>query len=241
MIQKVRGIVLHHLSYGDTSIIVQFYTHLYGRTAVMIKGARGQRKNRRISLFHPLALLDLEMDYKENRDLQQIREARPIVPLHGLMSDPVKSTIALFLSEVLYRTIRENEANPNLFDYLENSIQYFDLMKEGASLFHLHMLVHLTRFLGFRPKAPDKTGAYWFDMETGTFSEVRSIKENHLEPLLAEVLITLLQSTPDQLAEMKIPKNIRNQLIEKLLTYYSLHLQGMGTIKSHSVLKAVFE
>ncbi|MBT7093375.1 MAG: hypothetical protein HN936_09015 [Bacteroidetes bacterium] len=70
MIHKIRAIVLHHLNYGDTSIIAHLYTDKFGRQSVMIKGARGQRKNRKISLYHPLALLEIELYYKENRDLQ---------------------------------------------------------------------------------------------------------------------------------------------------------------------------
>ena len=69
MIQKVRGIVLHHLNYGDTSIIVHLYTDLYGRISVMVKGARGQRKNRKISLYHPLALLEIHAQVEHRRFL----------------------------------------------------------------------------------------------------------------------------------------------------------------------------
>lgn len=240
MIQKARGIVLHHLNYGDTSMIVHLYTDLYGRVSVMIKGARAQKKNRRISLYHPLALLEVELHYKENRDLQQIREARPIVPLYGIMGDPVKNTIALFLAEVFYRSIRENEANPGLFDYLIHSVQYFDLMEEGTQLYHLHILVHLTRFLGFRPNVPEQPGDYWFDMETGSFLTGRPIRENRFDPELSAVFIDLLKSKPDQLGALKIPRSLRNELIEKLLHYYALHLHGMGQVKSFGILKEVF-
>jgi len=240
MIQKVRGIVLHHIKYGDTSIIVHLYTDLYGRQSVIVKGARGKRKNRKISLYHPLAQLDLELYYKENRDLQLIREAQAIVPLQGIMSDPIKNTVSLFLAEVLYRCLRENESNPALFDYLLNSIQMFDLIEEGVSLFHIHFLSNLTRFLGFRPSLPKSEGDYWFDLETGSFSITRPIHIMRMNPELSALIIRLLNIPGDQLGSINISRINRNLLIEKLLFYYSLHMEGMGEIKSFSVLKDVF-
>ncbi|MCK5820448.1 MAG: DNA repair protein RecO [Bacteroidales bacterium] len=240
MIQKIRAIVLHHIKYGDTSIIVHLYTDLYGRQSVIVKGARGQRKNRKISLYHPLALLDMELYYKENRDLQQIREAHPIVPLQGIMSDPIKNSVSLFLAEVLYRCIRENESNPPLFDYLLNSIQLYDIIDEGASLFHLHFLANLTRFLGFRPNLPNTEGDYWLNLETGSFSITRPIHNMRMDPELSRYLIQLMKTPGDQLGALTITRVKRNLLIEKLLDFYSLHLEGMGEIKSFKVLKAVF-
>lgn len=240
MIQKVRGIVLHHLNYGDSSIIVHLYTDLYGRQSVMIKGARGQRKNRTVSLYHPLALLDIEFYYKENRDLQQIREARPITPLQGIISDPLKNTVALFLAEVLFRSLREIESNRALFDFLNTSIQYFDLIDQGASLFHLHFLTNLTRYLGFRPELPKEEGDYWFDLESGKFSVIKPFHAMRLDPGATKQLQLLLETPVDQLASLKIPRKDRNLLIESLLDYYGLHLEGMGEVKSFAILKSIF-
>lgn len=241
MIQKVRGIVLHHLNYGDTSIIVHLYTDLYGRISVMVKGARGQKKNRKISLYHPLALLEIELNYKENRDLHQIREAKPILPLQGIMSDPVKNAISLFLAEIFYRAIRENEANHGLFEYLTNTIQLFDLIEEGVGIFHLYVLVQLTRYLGFRPQPPLDENKYWFELETGLFSASRPIRENKLNPVLTSYLIRLLKSKADEIGSIKIPRKEKNELIEQILYYYRLQMDGMGEIKSFAILKAVFE
>jgi DNA repair protein RecO (recombination protein O) len=241
MIHKIRAIVLHHLNYGDTSIIAHLYTDKFGRQSVMIKGARGQRKNRKISLYHPLALLEIELYYKENRDLQQIREARPIVPLQGLMVDPLKNTVALFLAEVFYRTMRESEPNPELFDYLSSSIQYYDLMEDGISLFHLHIMAHLTRFLGFKPNLNRQDENDWFDLYTGSFSSSSPIHNYRLEPGLSNKLHQILTSSLDQIQHINIGRNERTLLIEKLIDYYQLHLDGMGEIKSYPVLKTVFQ
>lgn len=241
MIQKVRGIVLHHFAYGDSSLIVHVYSDLYGRLSVMAKGARGQKKNRRISLFHPLALLDLDLDYKESRELQLLREARPILPLHRLSGDPLKNTIALFLAEVFYRSLRENEPNHDLFEYLLSSVEYFDLMDQGTNLYHLYVLTHLTRFLGFRPIPPESDEPCWLNMETGLFTTGRPLSEDRFNPDLSSLFIALLKTTPDQLSHLKPSRDQKNAFIEHMLRFYGIHLQGMGSVRSFAILKAVFE
>ncbi len=241
MIQKLQGIVLHHLNYGDTSIIAQVYTNLLGRQAIMIKGARGSRKNRKISLYHPLALLDLDLYYKENRDLHQIREAHPNPPLQGIMADPAKNTVAIFLAELLYRTLKEKEANANLFGYLSNSIQYYDLMESGTPLFHLHLMVHLTRFLGFQPEAVRHSEQDWFDLIEGKFVPQQTFHNQILVPEMANHFFLLLTTPLDQLGSLSIKRANRILLLERLIDYYQIHFEGLGEIKSFPVLKAVFE
>jgi len=241
MIQKVKGIVLHHLKYGDTSIIVHLYTNLLGRQTIIVKGARGARKNRKISLYHPLALLEMELYYKENRDIHPIKEAHPILPLQGLMADPVKHTVAIFLAEVIYRTIREKEANAELFQFLSSSIQYYDLMESGTMLFHLHLLIHLTRFLGFKPETERSGNTDWFDLNDGRFTLIQPIHGYRLNPDLAGYFYHLLHTGLDQLHTLTIPRTDRNLLLQHLINYYQIHLDGLGEIKSFSVLKAVFE
>lgn len=241
MLQKVKGIVLHHLPFGDTSIIVHLYTDLYGRQSVMIRGARGQKKNRKISLYHPLALLEMELYYKESRDLQSIKEAKPIVPLHGLMTDPLKNTIALFIAEVLYRSIRETESNPDLFSFLSHNIEYFDLQEHGQVNFHLSLLCHLTRYLGFRPHIPKEAHNTYFDLITGSFTLLKPIHQQYVDREASVYLHQIFSSSPAEIETLKIPRATRNILIEKLLFYYDQQLDGQFEIRSYEILKSVFQ
>ncbi len=241
MIQKLRGIVLHHINYGETSIILHLYTDHRGRISVIIPGARGKRKNKKISLYHNLSLLDMEVYYKESRELQQIKEAKPIIPLTGLTSDPIKSTIALFLSEVLYRTLKEEEANPELFDFLENSVRYFEMTEEGLANFHLHTLVHLTRFLGFFPLNNFQDKGDCFDLRSGQFSLNPPDPSNSLDPQTAKLLSKLINSSLVEANSIRLNHDIRNNLLSGLLKFYKMHLSGMGEIRSYGVLKEIFE
>jgi len=241
MLLKFRGIVLHHIDYGETSLILHLYTDQKGRISVIIPGARGKRKNKKISLYHNLALLDLEVYYKASRDLQQIREARPVIPMPGLTGDPVKSTMALFLSEILYRTLKEEEANPELFSFLENAITYFELAGEGVANLHIYILIHLTRFLGFFPDINQKNDSIWFDMKAARFTNFPPETPNRVDPSISGLLAAFLNSGLDETIAIKLSRNQRSELIEALLVYYRTHLPEMGEIRSYPVLRAIFD
>ncbi|MBQ5478026.1 MAG: recombination protein O N-terminal domain-containing protein, partial [Bacteroidaceae bacterium] len=73
MLQKTKGIVLHVLKYADASLIVDVYTERFGRLAFSVRMSKSKRSQVRTSLFQPLALLDMEIDYRPNRQLQRVQ------------------------------------------------------------------------------------------------------------------------------------------------------------------------
>jgi len=241
MLEKARGIVLCQIRYSESSLILHLYTDLWGRTGLMVPGARSRSKGRRTSLYQPLTLLEIEMIHKPNRELQHAREMRIQHPFISIPFDPVKSAVALFLADVLNRTLREEEANPALFGFISSSIQYLDLASAGVPNFHLHFLVNLTRHLGFLPEKSLYTDMSWFDLRSGSFAAQRPDHGECLEPEPATLLYHLLGTGVDQLSSLHLNRHIRNRLLEGMICYYQLHLEGMPAIRSHEVLKQLFD
>src|SRR6056297_3270400 len=103
MLQKSRAIILHAYRYGESSLIVHAFTEAWGRSAFLLKGVRKSRKNQRSSMFQPLYLLDLDVYYRDNREMQWIRDASfsSMSVVHD--QDIIKSTQAIFISEVLMK------------------------------------------------------------------------------------------------------------------------------------------
>jgi DNA repair protein RecO (recombination protein O) len=240
MIEKTPGIVLHQIKYGDTGLIVHLYTRRWGRLGIMVQGARSRSGKRRPALFQPLTLLDLDIDYKSSRELQQVREVRNSRPFIHLMADPVKSSIALFLAEILYKVLREEEANPDLYDFLSDHLQLLDLTGEGVANFHLYFLVRLTRYLGFYPGEANGQPDLWFNLESGHFQPDRPPGGLFLSPENGSLLHGFMQSPPSRLAEIRLNRIQRNELLEALLRYYRFHLEGFGEVKSLPVLVSLF-
>ncbi|MFA6126478.1 MAG: DNA repair protein RecO [Bacteroidales bacterium] len=241
MLEKTLGIVLKQIKYGETSIIAQVYTRRWGRIGIMVPGARGSLKNRRAYLFQPLTILEMEVYFKPSRDLQKIKEVKNHSPFMHLTGDPVKSSVALFLSEILNKSLREEEPNEELFDFLDSHIQFLDLADQGIANFHLYFLIRFSRYLGFYPSQPPAQKDLWFDLAHGTFSASPPMHDSFLTPELTSLLIRFLSIQADDLASIEMARRTRIELLEGILSYYYHHLEGLGEIKSHTVLHALFD
>ena len=147
MLQKTQAIVLHAVKYGDTSLIVHAFTEAWGRSSFLLKGIRKSKKSNRVNMFQALSLLNLDIYYRDNRDLQWIKEASYPGSTPASNNDVVKSTQAIFLSEVLMKTIREEERNPELFNFLFESLKYFNSPADNSPSFHILFLFQLHRGL----------------------------------------------------------------------------------------------
>lgn len=240
MIEKTLGIVLRQIKYRETSIIAHLYTRRWGRIGILVPGARTSSKTRKAHLFQPLTILELEVYYKANRDLQNIREVRNHSPHTHLTGDPVKSSVALFLAEMLHKALREEEPNEELFDFLDSHIQLLDVIDQGVANFHIYFLLRLSRHLGFNPGIPPGEDNLWFDLSLGVFTDSPPLHGSFLAPDLTVLLIRFLTVQATGLGTITIDRNHRAELLEGILKYYHLHLEGLGEIKSHKVLGALF-
>jgi len=240
MIQKTRGIVLHHIKYSETSVIATIYTEKFGRQSFLIKGVRSKKATVKANILQPLFLLDLEVYFKSSRDLQSVKEVRNAFVFSSIPYDLRKSSIALFIAEILYKTIREQEANNELFEYLYHTIQMLDLKPSGISNFHLYFLIQLTKYLGFYPANSYSEINPYFDLQNGSFVTIKPMHNSYLNPELSVILSNMLPFSENQHAEITMNYTQRTNLLDKIIDYYCLHNEGLTNVKSLTVLKDVF-
>ena len=149
---KARGVVLHTIKYGDSSMVAYLFTDLFGRMNYMIQGVHSSRgRGNKAALFQPMFLVEFEGIEQPQARMHRMKEVRSLTPLSSLPFDVRKSTIALFMAEVLYRLVKECEPNQRLFDFVWGSVAALDALDEGVANFHLWFLTNLSRFLGFSP------------------------------------------------------------------------------------------
>ena len=158
-------------------------------------------------------------------------------PYQSIYTSIEKNTIALFLSEVLYKSLREEEANPLLFEYLENAFLWLD-SHDNIANFHLLFLLKLTQFLGFYPNTQEEQGNY-FNLEDGCFSLHKPL-EHHLEGSTAMLLKQLLGMNFAADNMPKLNQTLRRELLEALVQYFELHLHGFSKPKSLEILHQIF-
>ncbi|OFX85305.1 MAG: DNA repair protein RecO [Bacteroidetes bacterium GWF2_33_16] len=240
MIQNTRGIVLHFIKYSETSVIATIYTEKFGRQSFLIKGVRGKKSNIKANILQPLFLLDMEVYYKPMRDLQSVKEVRNAFVFSTVPYDLRKSSIALFIAEILYKTIREQEANSELFEYLYHTIQMLDLKEEGISTFHLYFLLQLTKYLGFYPTNNYTETESYFDLKNGSFVSSKPMHPYYINPILSEYFSKILPYSENQHSEIKFNYQQREVILDKIVDYYCLHNEGLKSVKSLAVLKEVF-
>ena len=241
MIEKTRGIFLHAVKYSETSLIASIYTEHYGRQSFIINGVHGKNSTVKAAVFQPLYLLDLEIYYKAGREIHRIKNARISLPYSTIPFDIRKSTQVLFLAEVLYKCLREEETNIELFDYLYHSLTLLDLTEAGISNFHIWFLFKLTRFLGFSPSSEDAERCNFFDLQTARFVSHEPLHSQFTDKHLTVLFTRLFTIDSSSIEDLDYNQRERRLVLEKLLEFYHIHLGNLGEFKSLEVLKEVLK
>lgn len=239
MLHKTRGIVLHSIKYSESSLIVKAYTETFGLQSYLLKGIRSPKAKTKPALFQPLTLLDMVVYHKEKSSLHPVKEVRLAVPTHSTSSDIRKSSIALFLAELIYRTIREEETNISLFDFLWNSFIQLNETEEYIASFHILFSIKLCRFLGFQPQGNRSEYNRFFHLREGLFHPFYSSPDDCLDEEQSTRFFQLIKTEMDQLSLLSFPAKVRSDLLDKILLYYRFHLPGFKEIRSHDVLRTV--
>ena len=223
MLTKTNAIVLRFVKYRDSSIIVTVFTQELGLKSYIVNGVRSTKSKGRIALYQPLTLLNLVVYNKETADINRISEARCHIPLHNIATSPFKSAIAMFIAEVLNKTIKETVPNEPLFQFIQDSLIVLNEQVSSFENFHLIFLTKLSIFLGFGPNNPSDV----IPPDVGTDWEA---------------LTALMQSIMSATYIDEVPMNraSRQSLLNYLLHFFNEHLE-MGEVKSIAILKTLFD
>jgi DNA repair protein RecO (recombination protein O) len=232
MLTKSRAIVLHHIKYGESSLVVTLYTEKHGRLSCIVNGVRSKKSRFPVTYFQPLTLIEAELYYKPNRELHRIKDVA--CPYH-YVSIPfviVKSAMALFMAEILMLTLREEEGNADMFGFLFHVFQLLDAREEGISDFHVKFLLHYARYLGFSLTNISSAADIARSPDLQVF---RDLPDEAVRA--AEEMISNPMSRPDG---VKLTYANRILLLDRILRYYREHIDGMNNIKSLPVLQDIF-
>ena len=240
MSNQSKAIVLHSIKYGETSLIVNCFLYDVGIKSFIIKGVLNS-KNKKFSksYFLPLSIIDINYSIKKNKDLGYIVEARPAHIFSSLHVDLFKSSMIIFVGELLNSVLKESPgSNKRLFKYLEHSLVWFDQSPKEVN-FHLKVLIDLTKFMGFYPNIKEESHKF-FDLSLGTSVEFKPI-ENYIEDPELKKFKELLGMTFEDLNSMKMDNLLRMKMLELMIDYYSLHLQMFKNPKSINIFNEVFK
>ena len=239
MLLSTPGLVLHTTPYSESSVVIKVFTRQLGVRSYIIKGVRGPRGRVKQNLLQPLSCIDMVVYNNEKTDLNYIKELSPRHPdtLTQSSNQAITHSLRFFMTEVLYKALREAEPMPALFDYVEetSNVSIFNFQ---FSISHLPITFLLTvaRHLGIEPLDNHCKREPLFDLQEGRF--VSAPTETTLSPALSTMLHTYLCSS---LITHHSSLDERSALINALITYYHLHLSGFAHFHSHEILHTILK
>lgn len=240
MLHKTKGIILHQIKYTDSGVIAQVYTRDFGRLSIMIKGMRSRKSGKHNVLFQPMFILDLIFYYRESRGIQVLKEFSVSYSPAEIYADVKKSCIAVFLAEILTSVLKEESPNFELFDYIEDSIKYLDKCDSGFANFHIAFLIGLSSFLGFEPGTRDDPEKKYFDLLNGTFVSMPPLHSAYADTHVSDILAEFFKVSFDQMRSIPLTGSLRNEVLETIIRYFSIHLPGLKKVNSLDILKEIF-
>ena len=209
-------IVLHTTKFGENSIVLHTLSKEYGRRGFLV---RGVGKRSMTSLFLPLTVLEADITESSKSKLYTARNLNAKYPLNGIRGNMFKNSMTLFMSEVLYRVVKEGGNEQGLYEWCEKSIQLLDSIESDFSNFHIRFLLELAIVLGFSPEAQD------------------------LRPFTGDHFPIVERFIQDSFAEsMLIPLSgqVRNEIAEEILRYIEFHSESAVNVNSLKVLRELF-
>ena len=238
MLNKNKAIVISKIRYRDNDLIVKCFTEQKGLVSYLIRGALKSNKGTSKAVYYQLlSQLQIEENFKANQSLQYIKEVKVDFIYRSIHTNVFKSSIAMFLAEILSTVLKEEEQNKPLYDYLEVTLRWLDYQDEFSN-FHLLFLLNLTQYLGFYPESTNSDAPY-FNLSNGLFesqkSNMYSVSGENLT-----LLKRLLGINFDDLKTIKIGSKQRQSFLTMLLLYFELHLGSFKKPKSLQVFNQVF-
>lgn len=218
MLQKTRGIVLRFTRFKETSIIVTIFTETFGPQAYIVNNVHAAKSSAKMALFQPLTLLDMVVYHRPNQQIARIKELKCLYAFQSFSTDIRKSSIALFLSEVLNKSLREESHPESLFEFLQTSFITFDHLTTGVENFHLIFLLKLSKYLGFGANRSD---------EILIDSLVHATNDKEITALLGAEYLSPLKLTYVQ----------RREALDALIQFYASHIDSFAEMRSLEVVR----
>lgn len=243
MNHNTRGIILRTVRYGETSIIASVFTELFGLQSYIVNGVRITSKKGlgRANLFQPGAILDMVVYHNELKNLQRLKEFKWAHVYDQIFFNVFRNSVALFMIELLQRSLKQPEPNPSLFYFTEDAFLHLDKASDAvAANFPLYFALQLSGFYGFRFDDRHSEKLVYLDLQEGEFVPDPPIHNYYLNEEHSRVISHLLKvMQPAELTEIKLNRDTRRTLLHAMETFYALHIQDFGSMKTLPVLEAV--
>lgn len=240
MRHKTEGVVIAVNKYNDRFSITQVFTPHFGRVTYLLPISRSKKSKINRAIFFPLSIVDFEVEHFPLRQIHRLKEAQRHLPLYSINVNPVKVSIAFFLSEFLSKVLQETTENNIIFNFLKESIITLENIDKGLANFHIAFMFLLTQFLGISPNLDNYRKGFYFDLMNGDFTMSRPNHMHFLNPQQSQYLNILKRIRFNNMHCFALSQNDRNEILNTMLDYYRIHVYDFSEIKSLEILRELY-
>ena len=246
MKETITGIVLGTVKHSDRHNITNIYTRECGRLAFLAPAGISKKSKQISARLQPLSIIEAQANISSTRDIHNLSSIIPVKVWRTLYYDPLKSTVVLFLSEFLTRLLKDSPPEPNLWDFIANSISVFDATEDRTATanFHITFMISMSYMMGVQPDFSGYQDGMVFDMKSGTMVfpfNVLSPGSLRIDATNSAFLPTLARINYANARHFKFSGKERSLLIDQILKYYGLHFPGCNNLKSLDIIKEIFQ
>ncbi len=245
MKENLKGLILGTIKHNDKHNVTNAFTLERGRMAFLTPVGATKKGRQSASRLMPLSIVELQSNITPTRELHILSSITPIQVWRTVYYEPFKSSIIFFLSEFLQKLLRDAPPEPNLWNFIADSIRVFDANSDPISTanFHITFLVSLMPLMGIQPDIENYTEGMEFDMKAGTmvfpFSP-QSIRGIRIDAEKSALLpkIARINYTNSRVFHFKGKE--RSELLDMILKYYGCHFPGCDNLKSLDIMREIF-
>ncbi|MDG2172578.1 MAG: DNA repair protein RecO [Flavobacteriaceae bacterium] len=238
MTSSTSAIVLSKIRYKDNDIIVKIFTREYGAISFIVKGSAKSKKSKiKFVYFQELTIVNIQFNFNPNRNLQYIKDLEIKHHYSSSHTDLVKTSVIIFLSEMLSNIITHQKKEVELYDYIEESLIWYDT-NHLNSYFHLIFLLELTKYLGFYPDISDNHLQY-FNLEEGIYESSKTSKYS-IKDVNLNLFNNILGIKFDSNHLLALNSEEKMEVLNIIITYYKLHINNFKGLKSLDIIRNTY-
>lgn len=244
MYQTIHAVALRTVRHSDRAAILTAWTSEMGRVALLLNDTNTPESRRRRALLMPMSLFEAQVDPRPGRDVMMMRDIRPTIVCPEIVSNPVRSSLAMFMAEVLGRVLRESgSGDACTYAFIRNVVSTLDTVPQKAlGNIHLWFLYRLSVVLGIPPDISTYRSGYAFDMANACFIRPGTTAYHPrrvIHPENAGIVMTLSRLIPRNLSRLRLSRDDRAEILDTILHYYTLHHAPLDSLQSLPILHTI--
>lgn len=235
---NTEGIIFRQTRFKESSLILDIFTREQGLQSFIINGVFTKKDQRLASVLQLMNIVEIVAYFQEPKNLHRIKEVNHAILYRQIPFDIKRSAVGTFMLEVSRKSIKDTQANVELFDFLKSRFTSLDEIESINPYFALFFLVDLSYYLGFNPFDNYSETNNCFDLINGTFYPFDLHNIHLVNPEESEQMAKLFRKLPPE--EYLKSNDTRRKVLHHLLTFYKLHVDQFKDLKSLEIFKEIF-